>query len=231
MSYEEIYTLDLPFEFKADDIDDETGYFKGHAAAFSNLDTWNDVIVPGAFAKTLKRDPVVPVLFYHDAYEPVGISLSMAEDQVGLAVEAELALELQKARDVRVMMKKKIITRLSIGFRADPKKQKFVTERNKQIRYLQEIELLEFSPVVFAANKRAKITSVKAATTPRELERVLREEGRVSIDAAKYIAARFQFPADPSGGGIEAPREVELADEKAMADLLQTLRGHKTIFI
>ena len=201
MSEGKMQTLNLPFEIKAEDIDGETGTFKGHAAAFGNLDSYNDVIERGAFARTIKKNPVVPILWYHNPYEPIGKSVKMVEDDKGLLVEGELALELQKAADVQVMLKKKIVTRLSIGFRADPKKQRFETVKNNSVRYLQEIELLEFSPVVFAANQRAKITSVKSASTPRELERALREEGLLSEDAAKYLVKHHRFPDDSTGGG------------------------------
>jgi HK97 family phage prohead protease len=33
---------------------------------FGNVDSYGDVIEPGAFAKTLQENPVVPILWQHD---------------------------------------------------------------------------------------------------------------------------------------------------------------------
>ena len=35
---------------------EEDGTFSGHAAAFGNIDNGGDVILPGAFARTIKED-------------------------------------------------------------------------------------------------------------------------------------------------------------------------------
>ena len=44
--------IDVPFELKADDIE-ESGIFKGYGSVFGNKDSHWDVVMPGAFTKTL----------------------------------------------------------------------------------------------------------------------------------------------------------------------------------
>jgi HK97 family phage prohead protease len=201
---EAVETKDFPFEIKADDVTDE-GIFKGYAAAFNNIDSWDDIIKPGAFQNTLKKgNENIPILWYHDPYEPIGLPTEMREDKKGLYVEGKLSLKLQTAQDTLVRMQDGLVKGLSIGFRAV--KFDFEKVKDRQIRNLHEIDLIEFSPVTFPANKRAKITSVKSliksANTPFELERGLRDAGLTRTEA-KYLATRHKFDSPCDASEIE----------------------------
>ncbi len=145
------------FEFKlARPPDKETGRFAGYAAVFGNVDLQGDVIERGAFAKTLKERPSVPILWGHDPLEPIGISTSMVEDQKGLRVEGELAMDVQRGREAHALMAMNAVTGLSIGYRAiNP------TRDRTGARRLKEIALWEFSLGAFPANRLARVTAVK----------------------------------------------------------------------
>ena len=224
-------------EIKADDVDD-LGYFKGYAAYFNNLDSWDDIIIPGAFKKTLKKHGKdVVVLYQHDSWTPIGLPISMEEDQKGLMTESRLILDLDDPQKAHILMKNRLIKRLSIGYYADPKKQKYIEENGKRIRELNEItQLFEFSPVTFAANPKAKITSVKSIDDLRALEQWLIAEG-ISRRAAKYLASRHQFDAQcdaagskPIGTKFDALRDAATAKE-TLQDLCDCLKtANRTIF-
>ena len=121
-------TLDChaDFELKAyhDDEDDEAkGMFSGYASIFGNKDLGNDVVVQGAFQKSIRAKGArkIKMLFQHDTKEPIGVYTKVREDAQGLYVEGKLAMQTQKGREVYELMKMGAIDGLSVGYRVDAK--------------------------------------------------------------------------------------------------------------
>ena len=90
----------LESEMKALD-GEEPGTFVGMGAVFGNRDFVNDVIAPGAFAKSLKafarKNRLPPLLWSHNTDEPLGRFLEMEETSRGLKVTGKLNLKVQRA--------------------------------------------------------------------------------------------------------------------------------------
>lgn len=65
---------------------DEDGRFAGYASVFGQPDSGGDIVMAGAFAKSLKRrdHDGVRLLFQHDPKEPVGLWEAIHEDGFGL---------------------------------------------------------------------------------------------------------------------------------------------------
>lgn len=143
------------FTLKLDAPPDDEGRFTGYAAVFGNVDQGNDLIEPGAFTKTLDENPDVPILWAHDTDQPIGVSSSMVEDGKGLRVEGQLAMDVQRGREVHALMKMGAIKGLSIGYRTVKRSFKGA------VRHLEEVKLGEFSPVVFPMNQLAGVDGVK----------------------------------------------------------------------
>jgi len=174
------------FAFETKTVD-EAGLFEGYASTFGNEDRGGDIVVPGAFAKTISERPEVPILWSHDPYElPLGKSVEMREDALGLYVRGQLNMETQKGREVRALMQQGALKGLSIGYQ--------VVKRDYESgrRLLRELKLGEFSPCVFPMNEAAAVTGVKA--TGDYLERV-----------AAWAAA------EAKAGRDIAPRTLKLA--------------------
>ena len=95
--------------------------FTGYASVFGKLDSQNEIVAPGAFARTLKqwrqqgRAPAM--LWMHDPTQPIGIWFAIKEDSNGLAVEGRLATATQKGREAYELLKLGALTGLSIGYR------------------------------------------------------------------------------------------------------------------
>jgi HK97 family phage prohead protease len=144
------------FALKLDAPPDDEGRFTGYAAVFGNVDQGNDLIEPGAFTKTLNENPDgVPILWSHDTDQPIGVSTSLVEDRKGLRVEGQLAMDVQRAREVHALMKMGAIKGISIGYRTVKRSFKGA------VRHLEEVKLGEFSPVVFPMNTLAQVGDVK----------------------------------------------------------------------
>ena len=172
----------LPFELK--EFDDATGEMTGFAAAFGNLDDGDDVIMPGAFSKTLQEGGHrVRILWQHDRQEPIGKPVEMREVGAEALPEAMRARfpgitggllvrgiisDTRRGRDARVLMRDGVVNELSIGYDAIKSEYKSQPD-GKRIRELQEIRLWEFSPVTWAMNPAALITDAKNEPEPTEV--------------------------------------------------------------
>jgi hypothetical protein len=151
------------------------GEFEGYASLFNVPDGVGDVVAPGAFAASLRRrgPTEVRMLYQHFAHAPIGVWEEIAEDPRGLYVRGRLALEVERARDVRALLAEGALNGLSIGFRT------VRARRGAAGRVLQEIELWEISVVTFPLLAGSKVTATGMRTqdqTP-DLARVFRAAG------------------------------------------------------
>lgn len=70
---------------------DAEGRFAGYASVFNRLDSGGDVVLPGAFTKSLsKRRGRIRLLFQHDPKEPIGLWEELREDGHGLFARGKL---------------------------------------------------------------------------------------------------------------------------------------------
>lgn len=180
--------IDRAFEVKA--IKDD-GTFVGYGSVFGELDSYRDIVMPGAFTNSLKEfksnGRKVPMLWQHDARSPIGVYTKLTEDDTGLLIEGECNLEVQQGRECHSLMKQGALTGLSIGYS---------TERDEwdetgMTRKLFQVKLWEISPVTFPAGDSARVSGIKAfdlLTTLSECEASLRDAGYTKSEATGFIA-------------------------------------------
>lgn len=138
-----------------DDMDDEKGIIKGYASMFNNKDSDGDIITKGAYAKTLQENSErIAFLYQHNMNQPIGKPLSMKEDEKGLFIEAKIS-DSSLGKDVKTMVSEGILKEFSVGF--IPIKE----DLQRDVNYIKEIKLFEFSLVTLAANPLAKVTEYK----------------------------------------------------------------------
>lgn len=105
--------IDCDTEIKADG---EKRTVDGYASTFGNLDRDGDIVLPGAFAKSIEdRFPAgkIKVLWQHR--DPIGKPIAMAEDAKGLITSAKLS-KTSLGDDALELAKDGIVDRLSIGY-------------------------------------------------------------------------------------------------------------------
>lgn len=147
---------------------DEEGVFAGYASVFNVVDSQRDMILPGAFAGTLGgRKGEVKLLWQHDMREPIGVIEELREDGNGLYVKGRLLLEIGRAREAYALLKRGVISGLSIGYSPV----KYRLDAGSGVRLLAAVELWEISLVTFPANEAARVTVVKQAGS-REMIRL-----------------------------------------------------------
>lgn len=187
--------FEAPFQVKAVS---EEGEFEGYGAVFGNKDSHDDIIVKGAFAKSLEewrlKGKLPAMLWQHKRDEPIGIYTEMKEDDHGLYVKGKLLIgDDPLARRAHAHMKAGSLDGLSIGYRLID----WEYDKEKEAWVLKEIDIKEVSPVTFASNEEARVSSVKNAfdkgevPSPKNLERALRDVGMSQNQAKAFMAKGY----------------------------------------
>lgn len=149
----------LAAEWKADPA--QEGAYEGYFSRTGNLDDGGDIIVKGAFTKTLQeRAGRVKVFYQHDPEKLIGPTPDvLEEDSQGLYAKGRLTLGSFWGREAWALLKDGALTEGSIGYKAIPAR----TEYTPDGRVLNEVKLYEISPVSLGMNPLTQIAAVKAA--------------------------------------------------------------------
>ena len=152
----ELKFLNIPFQVKAD-TDDEL-VIEGHGAVKGNVDSVGDVIVDGAFKKTLnERAGRIAFCLQHDIFNPIGKILEIKEDEKGLFLKVRIS---DSEPDVKTKIREGILKEMSIGYSVMDAKNG--EKDGKDVLFLTDIKLFEVSLVTVAANPEAMIEAMKA---------------------------------------------------------------------
>lgn len=179
--------LDIPFKIKAVS---EDGLFSGYGSVFGVVDSYKEVVAPGAFAESLQgRMPAL--LWQHRSGEPIGVYTTVKEDSIGLYVEGKLALKTARGAEAYELLKMGALNGLSIGFitREDS------YDKVSGVRTLKKLDLWEVSLVTFPANDASRVANVKSVEQINSLagaEAYLRDAGGLSRREALALVARIK---------------------------------------
>ena len=180
-----------PVKIKAgpDDGLDE-GQFQAYASVFGNKDSYGDVVIPGAFADSLKEWELsgspIPLLFGHNMSDPdfnIGHVVDASEDDHGLLVTAQLDLESPKAAQTYRLLKGRRINQMSFAYDVlDGGPSKTDGEDAFELRTLK---LYEVSVVPIGANQETEVLAVKAAVDGLKSEKALSDLTQEHIDSLR----------------------------------------------
>lgn len=212
--------MHVPFKIKSLS---EAGEFEGYGSVFGVKDHGSDIVMPGAFTKSLAgwqaKGKLPPVLWQHDTHEPIGPHTDMQEDETGLFVKGKLLIDDDPvARRAYAHMKAGSVNGLSIGYTLKD----WEWDSAKGAYLLKEIELWEVSVVTFAMNEQAYVTDVKSmlakgqTPTEEQLEHALCSVGLTPEQAKSFLASGYSALQQPT----EQRDTVAL---KSLQHLIQTL--------
>lgn len=151
------------------DVDTSKGIVMGYLASFGNLDSDNDIIMPGAFTKTISElgptsaKPRIKYLLDHDTSKALGTFNVLKEDQHGLYYEAQTGTH-ALGTDFAKMVASGIITEHSIGYGV-VRKEIINPDADWRDRttHLHELKLWEGSALqCWGANSNTPLVGMKA---------------------------------------------------------------------
>lgn len=168
--------------------DDKKGEFEGYLSIFGNQDLQKDIVVKGAFQKSIEiakstmkdKDSsyLYPILFQHDPDRAIGGFTEVEEDEKGLRVKGQLDLDIEDGRRAYSGLKKGYLQGLSIGYQVIEDEM----AKGGDSRLLKEINLFEGSVVTFPANPLAYVT-------PANVKKAAASSGDDDSEADNNLAA------------------------------------------
>lgn len=181
------YTKDCPARVKAAGEGDglEAGQFTALVSVFGNKDSVGDVVMPGAFTKTLadweaKGDPI-PVIWSHDWGDPfshIGHVVKAEETPDGLQVTGQIDMDNPKAEQVYRLLKGRRVTQFSFAYDIEDGAP---SEHDGTDAFeLKELKLHEVGPTLVGANQETELLAAKSRAIAHGLK-----EGRVL--ASKHV--------------------------------------------
>ena len=209
--------------------------FEGYGSVFGNKDYGGDVMLPGAFKRTLaehKNDNSFPVMFWmHNPSDVPGKWLDMQEDENGLYVKGVLA-DTPLGNEIHTLLGMKAVSGLSIGYQA-----RDYDYDSEGVRLLKDVDLWETSIVSLPMNPRAQITHAKSRLSERgeyvpkdeEIAELKRDIGRFLQTKGFSRRAAMAVVADLFKGSTSVtPDDPKEADQKPSMtpDEIELNAGH-----
>ncbi len=234
------------FEFKEEN-GAKPGQFEGYGSVFNNEDDGGDMMLAGAFDRTLAQHRAAgtmpKMLLNHGGMGgffgspspedllPVGKWNDLSPDQHGLAGKGQLInLDTESGKKLYGAMKEGQLSDMSIMY--VPRDFTRGTKPNEPRRSLKSVDLLEMGPVTFPMNRLATINTVKSALAGlspqdmRDLETALRDGGLSRSDAVKACAVFKSLLQRDAGDPDPAPRDAATSEDfRRLADRIRAHTG------
>ena len=191
------------FQLELKDIDGKKGIVSGYFTDFESLDSDGDIIKKGAFARTINDNgpasvrPRIKHLFNHNVDQPLGVLLTLKEDQKGLMYESKIGTH-ALGQDFIKMAESGLITEHSIGYRTIRKNT--LTEDYKEgqpMRELLELRLYEGSSLsAWGANPNTPLLGVKSLEKAIERSQLIEKFCRDTDATDETIQALLEYNKD-----------------------------------
>jgi uncharacterized protein len=184
------------------DVDPVKGIVTGYFSIFGNKDSDGDIVMPGAYKRTLKANGPdseksrILHLFMHDSQKPLEKPTVLKEDKTGLYFESSIS-HTTLGKDVIQLYQDKVLTEHSIGYQIIKSEQ----DEKEQAQRLTELRLWEGSTVSWGANMDAIVSTVKSEGAEKKTWKKLLQmmdaldealKGNYSDDTARQLEIQFK---------------------------------------
>lgn len=205
-----------PIEVKADGESDVL-HIKAYACVFGNVDSWGDIIQPGAcdaFLASANADRM-RLCYQHNQSEVIGVITAKGVDAIGMWFEADV-LPTSTGKDVQTLLRAGALDEFSIGYYADEYHYEKRDGYRNEIRILDAITIVEVSPVTRAANEKAVILDMKNEGNENEPEVEQVEEQQPEPEAEHTNEEETENPIKQENME-DIKKQLEAVEQKAAA--------------
>jgi HK97 family phage prohead protease len=207
--------------------DTDSGEFEAIVSVFGNVDSYGEVVMPGAFTKSLaewkdRGDPI-PVIWSHqwaDPFSHVGIVKSAEETDKGLLIKGFISPEERAsnptAAQVYSLLKSRRVTQFSFGFDVEDggfgERGGEDGTKSRDVYELRQLALHEVGPCLLGVNPETELLGVKASgkSAVEELLELTRE---ILANQRLAVPAQQTTDSDTAAGGNNSTDETQTANE------------------
>lgn len=150
-------------------------HIRGYACAFGNVDSYGDIIEPTALDEFLKSEDAdrMKLCYQHNFMDVIGVITDKGVDAYGMWFEADI-IDTTTGMDVQKLIKAGAINEFSIGYYTRDWHEEKVDD--EYIRHLDNISIVEISPVTRAANPKAILLDAKSEEMTSSLQAMKTED-------------------------------------------------------
>lgn len=212
-------TKQLAATVKALSGSDPAGTFEAIVAVFDNVDSYGDVILPGAFAADLAEKAAagkkIPVIWSHkwdDPFSHIGEVLEAREVEKGLWIKGLIDLENPTGAQCNKLLTSGRIGQFSFAY--DTIDADWGERDGEMVYLLRQLAVHEVGPCLLGVNRETELLAAKATALAeasadgREITLSGRDELKAARDTLDALLASTETPAPAPAG----------ADEKATGD-------------
>ena len=200
------------------DIDEKKSIVVGYASKFGNIDSHNDIVVKGAFKRTIDHNGNrVKTLMHHDPVSIVGKPIVMREDDQGLYTESKIS-DTALGRDLLTLLADGVLDEMSIGY--IPVEEEYDEKTGATL--VKEVKLVEYSFVTLASNPEARVEGLKGTAAVSEitasmkrLEKALRDGTFVTDEvpeAIEFVVKYWRSVLESTKGDLEAVDDADVVN-------------------
>jgi len=192
---------------KIGDVDVKGQRVAGWFSVFGNVDSDNDILMPGAFTKTIaERGPKganqIPHLLQHKWDQPLGKPIILEERPFGGYFETNI-VDVTYGIDTIKLYAAGVYNEHSFGFETINSANS--TREGKDVREITEVKLWEYSTVTFGANDLTRFEGFKSLNKSDKIEQIMERlellsraitDYRLSEQGKEFIHIGFMQLAD-----------------------------------
>lgn len=156
------------------DLDTKLGIVTGYIAVFNIKDSDGDIILPGAFKRSLQHNGPgttsnrIAHLLNHSSLTPVGKFQVLKEDDYGLYFESKISKS-TLGKDTLIMYDEGIYKEHSFGYAVEDNG----WSEDRQANLLKQLFLFEGSTLVWGANEFTHVTGIKSVHSEDGLKKTI----------------------------------------------------------
>lgn len=215
---------------KKEAAEDGSLHIKAYALAFGNVDSWGDIIAPGAVDEFLKSENFgrMALCYQHNTSEVIGVITGAGVDEKGMWIEADV-LPTTTGKNVQTLIKGGAIKEFSIGYFADSYHYEKREGYTYDIRVLDAITIVEVSPVTRAANPEAVLIDAKNENLLKSEDMQEIMELKQSLETAQAEAKAAKDAANAMGAELKAAQETAAKQSEEINNLDASIKAQQAV--
>lgn len=231
-----VKTKEFAIELKeAPASENDAGVFVGYASIFNNVDSYGDMVVPGAFTETLKTfgesGANIPCYWGHQMEDPmkcIGWTTSAKEDERGLKVTVQLDLGNPNGAQAYKLIKAGVVNQMSFAYEVEEGSWVDSKENDPHgwggYYELRKLKVFEVSLVQVGANQETELLDVKDRLARVKAGRKISATNEEKLNQAIALIGEVLETDTPEEGSSEEPtagkaeeRESAKAEDQTQA--------------